>query len=288
MSKRFVLKMVTICMCLNFFSNTIVADAAELDTSMSYNEAAFVNDEYTWLREAILDGGEVQKENVKMTSSDRALLSMYDDYLRKTNRVMSAEEKYSIRMLEGFAEDAARRGIIENTPQAKAAISKALLRANFKLIADGGKLLGYTTAADLLAHSLQDNPSKFIYSSSSTYAQQIANSSECQSLIGIFKNKVNGTNLTGKIITGSITLNSTTDLHLAYNKVNYKIIGQKTNGRWNLSITITDVYDFETQAWVNSMTDNDLITILNNYAAIAQSQGAIVPFNVEIALNASY
>ena len=48
----------------------------------------------------------------------------------------------------------------------------------------------------------------------------------------------------------------------------------KSNGKWTLTITFTDTYDFDAQSWKNAMTDNALVTILNNYAAYAQSIGA--------------
>ena len=83
-------------------------------------------------------------------------------------------------------------------------------------------------------------------------------------------------------------LNSTTDLHLAYNNVNYSATGVKSNGKWTLTITFTDTYDFDAQSWKNAMTDNALVTILNNYAAYAQSIGAIVPYNVTVTVQTTF
>ena len=83
-------------------------------------------------------------------------------------------------------------------------------------------------------------------------------------------------------------LNSTTDLHLAYNNVNYSATGVKSNGTWTLTITFTDTYDFDAQSWKNAMTDNALVTILNNYAAYAQSIGAIVPYNVTVTVQTTF
>ena len=75
---------------------------------------------------------------------------------------------------------------------------------------------------------------------------------------------------------------------MAYNKVSYKVVGKKVNGKWNLTITFSDRYDFETQAWKNSMTDNAAVTIMNNYAAYAQSIGAIVPYDVKVTVTKTY
>ena len=113
-------------------------------------------------------------------------------------------------------------------------------------------------------------------------ATQIANSVECRTIINQFKADVTGTNYDRRIITGKITLNSTTDLHLSYNSVDYSVYGVKVNGKWRLTITFTDTYDFEIQQWKNSMTDEALVTILNNYAAAVQSIGANVPYNTTV------
>ncbi|MEQ2543297.1 hypothetical protein WMO27_18525, partial [Lachnospiraceae bacterium CLA-AA-H183] len=69
---------------------------------------------------------------------------------------------------------------------------------------------------------------------------------------------------------------------------NYSATGVKSNGKWTLTITFTDTYDFDAQSWKNAMTDNALVTILNNYAAYAQSIGAIVPYNVTVTVQTTF
>lgn len=83
-------------------------------------------------------------------------------------------------------------------------------------------------------------------------------------------------------------MNSTTDLHLAYNKVSYYVTGIKSNGVWTLTITFRDTYDFEKQAWENAMTDNVVVTALNNYAAYAQDIGAIVPYGITVTVRITF
>ena len=118
--------------------------------------------------------------------------------------------------MDNFAEYAVEQDIIENTPVQRAAITKAVIRAEFKTVVAAGNTLGYTTAATLLNHSLQDSPSDISYGSSTTYASQISKSSECKKIVQQFKADVKGQNMTARTITSSTTLNSTTDLHLDY------------------------------------------------------------------------
>ena len=119
-------------------------------------------------------------------------------------------------------------------------------------------------------------------------AKQIAGSTECTTIVNQFKQDVTGTNYVRKTNSETTTLNSTTDLHLAYNNVNYSATGVKSNGKWTLTITFTDTYVFDAQSWKNAMTDNALVTILNNYAAYAQSIGAIVPYNVTVTVQTTF
>ncbi|MCF0130287.1 MAG: hypothetical protein HUJ71_01105 [Pseudobutyrivibrio sp.] len=224
----------------------------------------------------------------KVGVSEEELLLLYNDYLATTCSQNSLIKKDPEILLKGFTEEAVRKGIIENTPLQRAALTKAVVRAEFKVVVAGGSKAGYTTAAALLDHSLQDAPANLSYTTSSVFASQIAKSSECKSIVDEFKKQVNGSNISKKTMTGSTVLNSTTDLHLAYNKVSYSAVGNKANGKWNLTITFSDKYDFETQTWTNSMTDRKVVTILNNYAAYAQSIGAIVPYNIKVSVSTSF
>lgn len=216
------------------------------------------------------------------------ILKLYNQYLTSQTYTISKESYLSTKTLNEFAQYAVDNGIIKDTPIQRGAITKAVVRAEFKVVVSGGKTAGYTTAAALLEHSLQDSPSNLSLSSGSTYSTQILKSSECKKIISDFKTAVKGKNLSGRATSGSTTLNSTTDLHLAYNKVSYTASGRNTNGKWTLTITFKDTYDFESQAWKNAMTDNLAVTALNNYAAYAQSIGAIVPYNVQVIVKTTF
>lgn len=220
--------------------------------------------------------------------SDEEALQLYKDYLSSLPNSVGEEEQYSADYLNSFADYAVEQGIIEDTPVQRAAITKAIVRAEFKVVSAEGKALGFTTAATLLNHSLQDSPSNLSYGSSTSFASQILKSSECKQIVNNFKSYVKGKNLSARTTSGSTTLNSTKDLHLAYNRVSYVVSGTKKNGIWTLNITFSDTYDFETQAWKNAMTGNPAVTILNNYAAYAQSLKAIVPYKVKVTVKTTF
>ena len=104
-----------------------------------------------------------------------------------------------------------------------------------------------------------------------------------QSIIEDFKDYVSGKNLSARTISGSIALDSTLDLYLAYNLVDYVISGTNSNGEWDLTIRITDEYDFDPVAWEDGVAEySDAVGILVDHAVDAQAVGAIVPYNIMI------
>ncbi len=227
-----------------------------------------------------------EKECISLTNEE--ILNLYNAFLESKTGILSQGKVEPQKTLEEFAEYAVHNNIIEDTPVARAAITKAVVRAEFKVVVTAGNALGYTMSAALLDHSLQDNPSVLTYGTSTNFANNIGVSTECTSIINSFQQAVNGTNKTSYTMSGTTTLNSTTDLHLALNNVNYTVSGTKSNGVWSVYITITDTYDFDYVAWKNEMTDNDAVTVINNYAAYAQSIGAIVPYTINITIRKTF
>lgn len=233
----------------------------------------------------------ISNEDVYDTSIsmyDSEALALYEQYLEEHPSIIADGEEFAVSTLDGFAQYAVDEGIIDDTIQERAAITKATVRAEFKLVAAAGDLLGYSNASTFLNHSLQDRPSNLSYPSATGTAQWIAHSAECTEIVRQFKTTVAGTNLIEKRVTGAVTLNSTTDLHLSFNNVSYEAIGIKRNGRWTLTVTFHDTYDFDAQSWKNAMTDNAMITIINNYAAYAQSIGAIVPYKIAVTVETTF
>lgn len=213
--------------------------------------------------------------------TDKEVYQLYQQYLsEKPYSINIVNEETSQAQLDQFVEYAVQKGVIQNSPQAKEALSKAFLRSQFAIAAGIGNTAGFNTAAILLVHSLQDYPSNLTYQKGSNVSNQIQNSSEFKKIISNVKNYVNGKKLSRYGGEGSTTLNSTTDLHLAFNKVSYFFDANKSNGKWTVDVRFKDKYDFDKIAW--KAAGNKVVTIINNYAVAAQSVGAIVPYDVTI------
>lgn len=151
------------------------------------------------------------------------LIEAYNDYLQQ-NAIDSINDINTIIEFVDFAVD---KGMIEDTVEVQNAITKALVRLSFKAVVTGGRVLGYGFAAELLGHSLQDNPARMSYSRGSTQSNQIENSNEFKQLISNIKSQLDKTTRDIWTQTGSTTLNSTTDLFLALNKVSYTAGAEK-------------------------------------------------------------
>lgn len=221
-------------------------------------------------------------EEIHMT--DEQALSYFEQYYTSCCDMYSASAQITQEVLDEFAQYAVEEGLIEDNAEQRAAITKAVVRAEFAAVVSGGELLGYTTAAKFLDHSLQDMPENLSFGIGSYYANQVLYADEIQREIQSFIEYADEKNQAAWNKTSSVTLNSTTDLHLAYNRVSYNIAGTKTDGIWSLVIKIHDTYDFEKQDWKNFMTDNAAVTALNNYAAYAQTIGAIVPYDISVTI----
>ena len=224
----------------------------------------------------------------ELTLSDQELEQSWEKYInisarRNTNMV-------SMQVVDGYVQYAVDKGMIPNTPQARASLGKAAIRTFFKTLANAGKVAGFKTAGNLLLHSLQNKPSNLFYSTNSTQAKQIKKSSECKKIVSTFKKYVSGKRLSQRFVSGSTTLCSTLDLKLAYNRVKYTVSGSKNKktGVWTLNIVFSDRYDFEMQSWKNAMSGNPAITGVNNMAALAQKAKAIVPYDVKVTVKTTF
>lgn len=164
-------------------------------------------------------------------------------------------------------------------------LSKSILRAQFRTGAAAGAAVGCTTAAYMLNYSLQNSPADLKYDSNSKYAVQIMNSSECREIVNAFRNRAG--NAERYTTNGSIALNSSPDLYLAYNYVSYVATGERVGNRWNITIKFTDTYDFDYLVWEDVLTDGPVIVAICNYAAYAQTIHAIVPYDIEITVKTS-
>lgn len=225
---------------------------------------------------------------IRIIDSREELLSYYHAFLATLPQGYSDTAALTPENTEAFIDYAVTQGLIADSETERNAVTKAIVRAEFEAVVLAGRVAGLTTAADFLDHSLQDNPGVLSFAPGSESSNQILNSAEGREIIAEFKSYVIGTEYQACNTNGTITLDSTTDLHLAYNQVYYNVQGIKSNGQWKLTITITDEYDFDHQPWENAMTDNLAVTALNNYAAYAESIGAIVPFYIRVVLTTSF
>lgn len=176
----------------------------------------------------------------------------------------------------------------KSTRDVEKGVAKSDIRNDLAIVVSAGKELGFTTAAYFLNHSLNDNPSNLVLGSGTKYAKQIMNSASCIAIVDDFRELVTGKSWVAKTVSGSTTLNSTTDLMLAYNKVNYTIKGTYSNGTWTLTIVFTDTQDFDPVRWNTYINRPSVAAVLNNYGAYAQEMGAIVPYSIKVNVATSF
>lgn len=295
-SKKLVVTALAAIVALSSISTTVFADFSyeedeqPMEQDELFMDADIQDGDYVQITagdEGIYEASSEYNEVIGMT--DDEVLSLYDEFLATRPGVVSEDQEMSQEVLEEFAQYAVEQGAIEDTAVQKAAITKALVRSEFKAVVAGGKAKGDTTAAAaLLDHSLQDHPSNLSYDEYTTYAKQIKQSTEFNTIVNNFRSYVTGRKLSQRMESGSTTLNSTEDLHLAYNKVSYVIYGTKKNNVWTMRVVFSDKYDFEKAPWKNAMTSNAAVTAINNYAAYAQSLGAIVPYDIKVTVTTTF
>lgn len=177
-------------------------------------------------------------------------------------------------------------GAIENTIEARGEVAVTAVRLQFKAVVAGGNVAGYTMAAELLNHSLQDSPVAKNYASGTAISNQVKNSAEVNNIVASIKKSVSGKKLSSHGTSGSDTLDSTKDLFLGLNKVSYNAKSTKNlnTGLWTTTITFNDTYDFDPLAWqgVSAGLGHAAVVALNNYAVDAERIGAIVPYKITI------
>ena len=233
--------------------------------------------------------------NEEIGLTDEEIKQIYEKYLIEES--ISYDERLTVNDFEKFTDYAVKNNIIENTVEAKAALTKSTVRTNLRIVAHFGGLAGYTVAKKLLLHSLQDNPrSLYFEGTGDSTVKKVVQSPAFKSIYESYKGDVRNKPIFGYGKSGSTTLASPKDLHLALNKVKYNAIGYsryvkilgKKRKIWRVKFTFTDRYDFEVQAWKNAMTSSNVVTLLNNYAAYGQKIGAVVPYDIKIQFNMTF
>ncbi|MBP2070612.1 hypothetical protein [Thermoanaerobacterium butyriciformans] len=266
-------------------SANVMAFAAETDTS--YHDKMVVEQLKQEMHAAEQNSAAIDEMDKQLDVLTPKLVEAYNEFSQ--NRIASHFFASDNNTITAFVDYAAEQGMIEDTAESKNAVTKALVRLSFKAVVTGGNALGYKFAAELLDHSLQDSPSDKSYNRGSTRSNQVQNSSEFKSIVKNIKSQLAKTSKTVWSDTGSTTLNSTTDLFLALNKVSYIAGAEKVNGKWTIYIRFHDTYDFEYKDWMGAPgVSGAMATALNNYGAYANSIGAIVSYDIAIYTSATY
>ena len=179
--------------------------------------------------------------------------------------------------------------LIDNLPKsvnnAQRSAQRTVWRSASDLIIRKG--LGYESAAWLLEHSLQDNPQLVYRADDSRIANLIKQSSA-------FQNELN-----------SVLKNATTDfsderrivnfadgeLHYALGHCTISFSGKKDNGKWIISCTLHDIYDFDRiqtfldENYYLDVNNVSVGTLANDAALISEVTGAITPYHILIDFN---
>jgi RHS repeat-associated protein len=138
---------------------------------------------------------------------------------------------------------------------------------------------GYNVTADLMRHSLQDNPSNLRYGQNSSIAQKIQDSKEWKDAVAGYISAFGGDLKQSHFKVEDSLRFKSGDLHLALNKVGYTIEGTKVGDKWNISVTMKDTFDFTT--W-NAQKSDFIANTANNLAYIDQKSGVINPYDIEV------
>lgn len=231
-------------------------------------------------------------------SRDMAL-EIFRKYLNEKNVTANTLTSEEATMLwEGFAQYAVDNGYIADTPEQRAGITVEAGRALISLCADICSEK-YPTASMLLEHSLHDNPEDIVYGSSSSYAQQIEDSEEFQEILDdAIEEAKTLTYITSSRISGSVRLDSTTDLLLAYRSIDYVRWIKRpgiTDNLWHMEVTFRDTYDFDSDGWSDVWDElqvSGLVgaagEVLTMLAATAVDMGIIEEFEIEVVVETDF
>ena len=167
---------------------------------------------------------------------------------------------------------------------------KSAIRAAWKALGVNLVLkehFNYLSAAWMMEHSLQDNPSKMIRYNDSNIAGLVRNSPQFKN---ITKDVVREAERDSKIAISNIykstALRKSQEIFFAINKCDLYYSGTKDGNTWYLDCKLTDVFDFtEINKVIHNNMPSDLKDLLYDVGGnVAKSSkvGAVVPFDVEI------
>lgn len=233
--------------------------------------------------------------------SDDMALEILSEYLQESSINLNSitTEEQATSFLDDYIQFAVDNGYIADTPEQRAGLGVTVVRAVLSIAAFAGGI-PFKTAGEYLSHSLQDNPSDLVYGPNTTYAEQIKESDEFDDIIDemIQKAKSLPTGAVGLIYSSSTSLDSTTDLLLAYRAVSYDVHFTRTSStshNWTAEVVFHDTYDFDSDGW--SAVWEEFQTggfieggaeFLNMAADAAMDIGAIVEYDIEVTVETSF
>lgn len=197
-------------------------------------------------------------------------------------------------MMTAYLDYLVTQGVIDNTDEAREIAENSIkqdLRDDIhSAMLVAGAYGKWPMASGFLSHSLNDAPPDLTYQSGSTYSNKVLNTIEMQGIISNVYRALSSTTGSYYTTSGSDKFEShgttdSQDAFLAIHYFNYSVsaIKNSATGKWSIRITLTDVYDYEIHSGYGNPWDT-----INNTAAVAQSMGAIVPYNITINIQITY
>lgn len=214
------------------------------------------------------------------------VMEIYEIYEMDTAEadILTCEEKVSY-----FSAYAVENGLIEDTPQAKATLTKYTYRGLLKIVAEGGKALGLTISHDLLLHSLNDAPTDLYFYEGDAVTKAIKSTNIYRSLVRKCKKTLRDEN--EDFYEGSkesLVFVEPADLVYSLQKVDYRISARKKDGLWKITIKFYDTYDFRSEDWKGLNLKDAAKNALNEVGVNGQKTGAIVPYDITVTTEEAY
>lgn len=178
--------------------------------------------------------------------------------------------------------------IKRNTHPFEISAIKNMQYALWQVVAIGGNVVGFDSSAELLEHSLTDNPKELVITEGKI-VEEIKNDAQFKKKINdiVKKYETDGVEQfnTNSDESGIIFDNS--DLYFSIHKADINVIGKKENEKWNLEIELIDIYDYSELKKIkeyikdaNSVPKSIFSSFIYNLAHISVMFGVIKEYKV--------
>ena len=172
---------------------------------------------------------------------------------------------------------------------------KSMQYAIWQIVAIGGNVVGYDGSAELLEHSLTDEPENLVIKEGKI-VEEIKNDAQFKEKIKRIVEKYGKDNEEFNLVDGDDTdiQFDNSDLYYAIHGASIYVKGKKINGKWNLSVKIEDRYDYtklkgikEYYKDANSVPKSMFSSLIYNLAFFSVKFGVIKEYyvNVEFDIN---